>query len=82
MKLQRRIYELNWAYICLLALSPRKLKYRPIMSQRERINMAIERFAWRRLRNKNINGDSILQAQNVTKGRTDVSETGMEQRSH
>ena len=42
----------------------------------------MERFAWRRLRNKNINGDSILQVQNVTKGRTDVSETGMEQRSH
>lgn len=42
----------------------------------------MERFSWRRLRNENVNSDLILQAQNVTKGRTDVSETGMEQRSH
>lgn len=42
----------------------------------------MERFSWKRLRNKNINGDLILQTQNVTKGKTDVSETGIEQRSH
>ena len=39
----------------------------------------MERSSWRRLRNKNVNGDLILQAQNVTKARTDASETGMEQ---